>query len=498
LGAVLLGFSVYLIIPLALAHYPNAEELRMNPLVWTKAAAFPLLIFPGLLAAILSSAIGSILSAPRTLQALSDDGVLPAYVGKTTDGEPKFAMYLSGGVALLAVLLGDLNAVAIVVTMFFLTTYCMINVIAALEGVVSNPSYRPKMKVNWVIALTAALGCFLVMILINPLASMLAFLIQIGIYLYISSRPLQTTWGDMRGGLMMAIARWALLAYKNLEEHRRNWRPHILVFSKDIKEELAMIQLASELSLGRGIVTIANLRSVGLEQKIDLKEDTKLMNNYLLEKGIDAFCEVDIVPSIPAGMVTVAQANGIAGLQSNTLMMGWPSAKEFPKTTAQVMHSFDHLQKSLIFTRLTGFNKNAMLEIDVWWSGTYDNGDLMLLLAHLLTQTKRWHKAKINLKTMVDDSSLVAERKVALRKIRKETRISAHCEVLERTGEKGINSVILENSKDAALVILGLSLPEEGAEIEYGERYTNLVEGLDNVILVRNSGPFRGTLIVED
>jgi hypothetical protein len=237
---------------------------------------------------------------------------------------------------------------------------------------------------------------------------------------------------------------------------------------------------------------------VGLEQKIDLKEDTKLMNNYLLEKGIDAFCEVDIVPSIPAGMVTVAQANGIAGLQSNTLMMGWPSAKEFPKTTAQVMHSFDHLQKSLIFTRLTGFNKNAMLEIDVWWSGTYDNGDLMLLLAHLLTQTKRWHKAKINLKTMVDDSSLVAERKVALRKIRKETRISAHCEVLERTGEKGINSVILENSKDAALVILGLSLPEEGAEIEYGERYTSLVEGLDNVILVRNSGPFRGTLIVED
>jgi amino acid transporter len=473
LGAVLLGFSVYLIIPLALAHYPNAEELRMNPLVWTKAAAFPLLIFPGLLAAILSSAIGSILSAPRTLQALSDDGVLPAYVGKTTDGEPKFAMYLSGGVALLAVLLGDLNAVAIVVTMFFLTTYCMINVIAAL-------------------------GCFLVMILINPLASMLAFLIQIGIYLYISSRPLQTTWGDMRGGLMMAIARWALLAYKNLEEHRRNWRPHILVFSKDIKEELAMIQLASELSLGRGIVTIANLRSVGLDQKIDLKEDTKLMNNYLLEKGIDAFCEVDIVPSIPAGMVTVAQANGIAGLQSNTLMMGWPSAKEFPKTTAQVMHSFDHLQKSLIFTRLTGFNKNAMLEIDVWWSGTYDNGDLMLLLAHLLTQTKRWHKAKINLKTMVDDSSLVAERKVALRKIRKETRISAHCEVLERTGEKGINSVILENSKDAALVILGLSLPEEGAEIEYGERYTSLVEGLDNVILVRNSGPFRGTLIVED
>ena len=90
----------------------------------------------------------------------------------------------------------------------------MINVIAALEGVVSNPSYRPKMRVNWILALVAALGCFLVMMLINPVASMIAFLVEIGIYVYISRRPLQTTWGDMRGGLMMAIARWALLAYK--------------------------------------------------------------------------------------------------------------------------------------------------------------------------------------------------------------------------------------------------------------------------------------------
>lgn len=502
LGAVLLGFSLYLIIPIALAHYPgNAKELETllsNPMVWMEAAAIPILIIPGLLAAILSSAIGSILSAPRTLQALAHDGVLPEHIGKTTDGEPKFAMYLSGGVALLAVLLGDLNTVATVVTMFFLTTYCMINVIAALEGVVSNPSYRPKMKVNWIVALTAALGCFLVMMLINPIASMIAFLIEIGIYIYISRRPLKTTWGDMRGGLMMAIARWALLAYKNLEEHRRNWRPHILVFSKDVTAELPMVQLASEFSLGRGIVTVARLYPVDIQEKIDIQGKTREMNHYLLENGLDAFCEVDMVPNIRTGMVTVAQANGIAGLQSNTLMMGWPSAKEFPKALAEVMHSFDHLQKSLLLTRLTGFKKDSMKEIDVWWSGTYDNGDLMLLLAHILTQTKRWHKAKINLKTILGDEDIIEERRQTLLRICKETRIQAHCEVLRRIDEQDIHSVILQNSQKADLVFMGLSLPQEGKEVEYGERYVHLIEGLDNVVLVRNSGPFRGTLIVED
>ena len=497
LGAVLLGFVLYLLIPLALVHHQVPSELREDPLVWLNVAAYPSLIIPGLLMVILSNAIGSILAAPRTLLALAEDGIIPSTVGRLSGGEPRVATYFSAGIALFAVFLGDLNTVAMVVTMFFLTTYCMINIVAGLEGLVGNPSFRPRMRIRWTYCFVAAFGCFLVMMLINPLASVLAILVEGGIYFYISRKTLEKTWGDMRGGIMMAISRWALLAYKRMEEHRRNWRPHILVFSSDLRKNLPMVQMASELSMGRGIVTVVQLRTGDIALHDDLHQEAQDMDRFLVNEGIDAFCEVDLVHDIPSGVVTVAQANGIAGMQSNTLMMGWPSSKVFPMEAARVMRTLDNLGKSLILTRFLGFNHSPE-QIDVWWSGTYDNGDLMLLLAHLLQQSKRWHQANIYLKTAIEDSSLAEERQGALEKICRETRIKAKCEVLQLQEGQSINSIIVQHSKNSDLVILGLSLPKEGHEEHYGEWYTHLVEGLENVMLVRNSGLFRGVLIKDD
>ena len=495
LGAVLLGMVLYMFIPVALAHHKDLDGLLNNTLIWMDVAAYPILILPGLLAAILSSAIGSILSAPRTLQALADDGILPERVGRLEDGEPKFAMYISGGVALLAVLLGDLNAVATVVTMFFLTTYCMINVVSALESLVRNPSFRPRFHISWVYSLIAAGGCCLVMMLINPLASVSAFLVELGIYLYLSRRTLQSTWGDMRGGLMMAIARWALLAHKKMDEHRRNWRPHLLVFSDSVEDSLLNVQMANDLSVGRGIVTVVHLQETDFTQPPALEERSTLvqhMESFLQTHNIEAFCEVDMVRERTEGYISVAQANGIAGMQSNTIVMGWSPKLDI----VPLMLAMDSLQKSLLLTRLKGWTEKRE-RIDVWWSGAHSNGDLMLLMAYLLRLSKSWRSAKIHLKTLIDDESLYNEREQALLKICEETRIQADCEVLVRSNEHSLNHVIVSHSKTADLVMLGMSLPEPDQADSFIDWYGQLAEGLDNVIFIRNSSPFRGQLIVD-
>ncbi len=495
LGAVVIGFALYLVIPVALAHYHDVDGLLNNTLVWLDVAKYPILILPGLLAAILSSAIGSILSAPRTLQALSDDGVIPQSIGRLEDGEPKLAMYISGGVALLAVLLGDLNAVATVVTMFFLTTYCMINVVSALESLVSNPSFRPKFQISWVYSLMSAAGCCLVMVLINPLASVSAFLVEIGIYFYLSRRELQSTWGDMRGGLMMAIARWALLAHKKMDEHRRNWRPNLLVFSDDIKHSLWNIQTANDLSVGRGIVTIVHLEDsdyTNLPSIEDRQKTISEMEEFLQLNEIEAFCELDVVQEKTQGYISVAQANGIAGMQSNTILMDWSSELEI----VPLMLAMDSLQKSLILSRLSGWEEKRT-RIDVWWSGTYQNGDLMLLLAHLLRLSKNWRSAEIYLKTLIDDPNAYEEREQALKQICLETRISARCQVLVRSSEQTLNQMIVSHSRTADLVLLGMSLPNPEESESFIDWYSQLADGLDNVLFVRNSSPFRGNLIVD-
>ena len=70
--AVLFGFVIYLTVPVLLAMGASPEQLRNDSMVWLRIAPLgALVILPGLWGAIFSSAVGSILSAPRTLQALA-------------------------------------------------------------------------------------------------------------------------------------------------------------------------------------------------------------------------------------------------------------------------------------------------------------------------------------------------------------------------------------------------------------------------------------------
>jgi potassium/chloride transporter 4/5/6 len=95
--SVFVGLMVYLLVPVVLANAASPQELMNNPMVWTQIAPTPL-VLGGLWGAILSSAIGSILAAPRTLQALADDGLVPSYLGQVDEkkGEPMVALYVSG------------------------------------------------------------------------------------------------------------------------------------------------------------------------------------------------------------------------------------------------------------------------------------------------------------------------------------------------------------------------------------------------------------------
>ena len=126
------------------------------------------------------------------------------------------------------------------------------------------------------------------------------------------------------------FTRWTLLRQRRLEHHARNWRPHILIFSSNVKKDLEPIRLASAFSQGRGITTVCSLRLGDLDDLSDLSEEAERNDAFLSSKGVRAFCEVDVADNFESGLVTVTQANGIAGLQSNTVVFCWPSAETFP------------------------------------------------------------------------------------------------------------------------------------------------------------------------
>jgi hypothetical protein len=337
------------------------------------------------------------------------------------------------------------------------------------------------------------------MVLINLPASLLAMGIEIGIWLWIKRRGRRGRWGNLWRDLYEAVAHWAL---HRLEAHpmsARNWRPHVLAFSGNIENRLDLIRFAEWFSEGRGLVTVCELR-VGdlLSLDLDIAARREEIVGILDREGIDAFGEINVVQDIERGLVAVAQANGIAGLASNTVMIGWPDSRERLVTLLRVGRSLQRLNKSLLIGNIRDLaqpREGERRKIHIWWGGLQRNGDLILLLAYLLTCNREWRYARIRILSIASNDLMRQRTELFLRRLIPEIRIEAEIEVMIRSGEVGVRQMIHRMSAEADLVLMGLAIPEEGAEEAYALRLTEMVEGLDNFFLVRNGSLFIGGLI---
>jgi amino acid transporter len=500
--AVATGALVYLLVPvlMSITGRIGPDELAGAGLVaWTGVALFGAwLVYPGLWGAILSSAFGSALSGPRVLQALASDGLAPRFLARLSPtGQPTVATWLCGALALAAVLLGGLNEVAKFVTILFLTLYVTINLSAAFERLAGDPSYRPTIRVPWYVSLLGSAGAVGVMFLISPVACLAALGLELILYLYLRRRAMRKRWGDVRAGLWVALTRFALLQLRQHEKDPRNWRPHILLFVGDTAKRIGLVRLASWFNLDRGIITACRL-VVGDRERQDLEVDRLRaeMEADLERERLVAFGEVDVVPEFESGAVSVAQANGIAGLHSNTVMFGWPEKPERLAGLLRIMRAVSRFRKSTVIARLKWAGEPGQQQrIDIWWRGKQWNGDLMLLFAHLLRMNPEWRGARITIRSIVLDEKMREAREANLSELVRETRIQAETEVIVKPEDATVAEVIHRHSGRADVTFLGLMVPEQGREEESADRLAELAGGLNTVIFVRNASEFAGELV---
>jgi amino acid transporter len=342
---------IYVVVVVLFIFTIPVDALLNDNLAMQRVAIIPELILAGVWASTLSSALGSILSAPRTLQAIANDRVVPYWLanqmGSTT--EPRVAVIITGIIALIVIWVGDLNAVAPVIAMFFLNTYGMVNLTAGIEKLVGNPSYRPRFNVPWQLSILGALGCYSAMVLINPVATVIAIVISYGFFFGLQQREMMRAWGDVRSGIWFALARWALINLEDQEWSVKNWRPNIIVFTGQPHNRQQLVEVARWLSLGRGIVTFFQL-IVGDTHELagkPLRENARVrIKDYIREQDMYAFAEVEIVPSFPAGALMLVQAHGIGGIVANSVLMGWSQTPEGRNQQMKLMVDFTQLKKS--------------------------------------------------------------------------------------------------------------------------------------------------------
>lgn len=502
LSSVLVTFAIYLFLPFALAGAgPRDLLLDEHHMIWFDVARWPWLVGPGLIGAVLSSAYGSVLAAPRTLQALATDRIVPQALGAADprSGEPVVGTYLSGALALLAVGLGDLNTVAAVVTIFFLTTYAALNLVAMIEVVVAEPSFRPRLRVPWWASMWGAAGCVAAMLLISPLACAAALTLETAIFLLLHRRALQAPFGDARTGLMLTAAHELIVWFTNARHEPRNWRPNLLVYTEDFERDLPCIRVADEFGPTRGLLSVITVVAQPADRLPDAQHTLAAQRARLAAEQVRAFVELITVPETnDTAFISIAQAHGFGGMSANTVMQHWSGDTLQLATLLRRAHHLKGMQKCTVLFRAGQRAAPPVARrpvLTVWWKGLESNGDLMLLLAYLMSRGQPHGGARLRLRTVVDDEQEAKQWRHTADELIARIRMTVEADAIVRRAGVSLAETIREGSRDASVVFLGLGPVGAGEEHAGAEAIAALVAGLPDTLLVRNDGPFRGQLV---
>jgi amino acid transporter len=460
---------------------------------------FGFLVAAGVFAATLSSAIGSFLGAPRILQAVARDDLVrvlrPFAKGLAKGDEPRRALLLTLAVSVAVILWGSedpgggaFNAIAAVVTMFFLYTYGMINLAAFVESVAQNPSFRPRFRrYHWSSAGIGAAACVGAAFLIDAAAAAAAVVVVSTIYAGLRRKILKVRFGDARWGFIYSHVKANLLKLAAMPSHPKNWRPIVLVLSGNPEDRLTMTALALWIGHERGLVTLVRVLVGDLDELARHREIAiSQLNKFLAENDFRALSSVVVSRSLDDGLHALIQAHPVGPLQPNTVMLGWSDDPQRCESFVGLLHSVRLLNKSLILVREGGLhNVQGQRKIDVWWRGK-ENGSLMMLITHLLTLNPEWSDASIRLLRRVEDEAGRRPATEALESLLHAARVVGEAAVI--VSEDDFAEVLHRQSKDASVVMLGFKVPEPVGAGEFQRRFDAMLAGLPTTLLVCSSG----------
>ena len=481
------GYVVYMLLPIILANRADAITLIEDPLIMRKMAYWGDAILIGVWGATLSSAVGSVLGAPRVLQALARDGVLPRWLrwlgrGDGDDDSPRLGTLLTMGVALVAVYLGNLNIIAPILTMFFLTTYGVLNAAAGIERLLDSPSFRPEFKVHWSFSLLGAVGCLAVMFLINAVATTLAFIFIAVIFLWLKRREMKSAWGDVGKGLWMALIRVGLMRITN-EKEAKTWRPNPLVLSGAPTKRWHLIDFANSITHNRGILTIATVLTSDNIAPLRQKNMEDNIRDFLSKRSIQGLVRVIAADDTFKGAEDLVKSYGLGTLVPNTIILGDSENEEIREKYCNMIARFYEQKRNTVIIHDNDEDvfRNKK-KIDLWWGGLKGNGGLMMILAYLLQSSRGWWDAEVTIKMMVPDERAAEDARENLSRITEKLRTGAQTEVIV-SNRRSFNEVLHESSMEADLIFMGMATPDENF-VEYYQTVQERLEGLPTTVMV--------------
>ena len=410
LGTVV-GMVIYILLVIKLAASATPQDLDTDQLIMSRIALWGPMIPIGLAAATISSAIGSILIAPRTLQALARDGVLPSSKlnailssGRGEQGEPVNATLASAALALVFVLLGDVDFVAQIISMFFMVTYGALCTVSFLEHFAGNPSYRPSFRSRWYISLLGAFMCFMMMFQMSPGYAVLALLVMFGIYggLRYQRKGERDLSAIFEGVMFQLTRRLQIVLQKSRAGSRiRDWRPSVIAVTRHSMDRLDHFDLLRWIchrhGFGQFIQYIEGRVSADSEVYSRVVSEKLIQRTEASQAGV--FVDSIIAESFETALAQVVQLPGISGLPNNTVLLEFSrSHTDEVGEVAAGAKLATPLGFNVCILRSSEIRFGYRKRIHIWLTkDDFNNAALMILLAYIILGHPEWRQAEISI-----------------------------------------------------------------------------------------------------
>jgi solute carrier family 12 sodium/potassium/chloride transporter 2 len=291
------------------------------------SSAWGPLIYGGCFAATLSSAIASLVGAPRVLQALAKDKLYPLIgffsKGHGANNDPVRGYILVFVVSFGCILIAQLNAIAPLLSNFFLAAYALINFSVFHASISKSPGWRPAFKYyNAWVSLSGTLLCIAVMFLMSWVMALITFVVVVTLYLYVSYRRPEANWGSSTQAQSYSSALKAMLELNRVEEHVKNFRPQVLVLTGMPGSRPPLVDFANLITKGLSLLVCAHILKGTHSQRVHVAL-TRKAYQWLIRHKVKAFFNITENDSFEAGCQALMEITGLGKLRPNMILMGY-------------------------------------------------------------------------------------------------------------------------------------------------------------------------------
>lgn len=492
LWAIGVGLVVYICLAIFIAVSIDSETLKSDYNILMKMALFSPAVVAGIWGATLSSALGGILVGPRILQAMSMDKVTPKVFskGKGQNNEPVNALILVFIIAEAGILIGELDVIARVVSMFYITAYGFINIAFFLENW-ANPDFQPTFKIKRWIGLLGFFACFAVMFKLDMIAMFAALAIIASLYFWLQRKEVKIQSNDVWRSVWENIVNKGLKKINANTEVQSSWNPNIILFSGRSEHQSYLLELSKTVSGRTGIVTNFKLIVDKGNSKPLKKTEQIVTDDIFSDLGI--FARQIKVDNIYTGIKNIATTFGFSGVEPNTIMMGWPKGLEDSKEYAEMTEVLLHLDYNLLyldFDKRTKFGDYKA--VDLWWRETDSkNAEMMLNIARFIIASPRWQETNIRV-LFVNNNN--ADNTIVYNKIYKlveDLRVDVEIEIIDNAVRQiAFYDLIEKYSATTDLTLVGIPNYKIEQQAEFIVKTNHLFETIGSTLLVKAANNF--------